>query len=186
MSCDPSVAVLFARRDSNYKSIPRLDVYDIERDATTYAGEMPVIAHPPCRAWGRLRHFAKPRAGEKALALFAVKQVRRNGGVLEHPAWSTLWDAAGLPMPGESDPWGFTERVNQFWWGHKALKPTWLYICGVDRSKLPAHPLILGEPEYIIGSSYKKSPKKPLPKSLREHTPPAFCDYLVAIAEAAR
>ncbi|MBT3041996.1 MAG: hypothetical protein KME67_03970 [Candidatus Thiodiazotropha sp. (ex Codakia orbicularis)] len=178
------VAVLFARSDSNYKEISDCDVYDIERDATTYAGGMPVIAHPPCRAWGRLRHFAKPRPGEKELAFFAVEQVRRNGGVLEHPAYSTLWDAAGLPKPGESDEWGFTEHVNQFWWGHKALKPTWLYICGVDRSKLPAHNLVLGEPQYVIASSKKKTWKKSLTKSLREHTPPEFCRYLLNIAKA--
>ncbi|WP_202122885.1 hypothetical protein, partial [Escherichia coli] len=76
------IAVLFARVDSNYKAMPECDVFDIERDARTFAGGMPVVAHPPCRAWGRLRKFAKPRPDEKALALFAVAQVRAFGGVL--------------------------------------------------------------------------------------------------------
>ncbi|MWL55341.1 hypothetical protein GQL84_23735, partial [Escherichia coli] len=62
--------------------MPECDVFDIERDARTFAGGMPVVAHPPCRAWGRLRKFAKPRPDEKALALFAVAQVRAFGGVL--------------------------------------------------------------------------------------------------------
>jgi hypothetical protein len=44
-----------------------------------------------------LRHFAKPRADEKNLARLAVALVREFGGVLEHPANSTLWPAQKLP-----------------------------------------------------------------------------------------
>ena len=99
-----TVAVLFARADSCYKALPGCDVWDAERDARRWPGGCPVVAHPPCRAWGRLRHFAKPRPDEKALALWAVEQVRKFGGVLEHPASSTLWPAAGLPAPGARDP----------------------------------------------------------------------------------
>lgn len=54
------VAVLFARQDSTYKALSGVDVYDIDRDARTFQGGMPVVAHPPCRAWGRLRAFANP------------------------------------------------------------------------------------------------------------------------------
>lgn len=111
------ISVLFARADSNYKALPSVDVWDAERDARTWPGGNPVVAHPPCRAWGRLRHFAKPRPDEKALAIFAVDQVRKWGGVLEHPASSTLWTEAGLPAPGRRArllPWrrrgGFCER----------------------------------------------------------------------------
>ena len=90
------IAVLFARQDSIYKTLPGCDVLDIERDARNWPGGCPVVAHPPCRAWGRLRAFAKPRNDEKELALLAIEHVRQFGGVLEHPAASTLWDAAGL------------------------------------------------------------------------------------------
>ena len=79
------IAVLFARADSNYKQLPECDVWDAERDARNWPGGCQVVAHPPCRAWGRLRHFAKPRDDEKDLARFAVAQVRKWGGVLEHP-----------------------------------------------------------------------------------------------------
>lgn len=61
------VSVLFARADSVYKDLC-FDVWDADRDARGYAGPWPVIAHPPCRGWGSLRHFAKPRADELELA----------------------------------------------------------------------------------------------------------------------
>ncbi|WP_255347922.1 hypothetical protein [Xanthomonas sp. NCPPB 1128] len=38
------VAVLFARADSVYKTLPGCDVYDMERDARTFAGGMQVAA----------------------------------------------------------------------------------------------------------------------------------------------
>lgn len=40
------IAVLFARKDSVYKTMPECDVYDIDRDARTYDGPWPVVAHP--------------------------------------------------------------------------------------------------------------------------------------------
>ena len=44
------VAVLFARKDSIYKEFEQCDVYDIERNALTFSGGIPIIAHPPCRS----------------------------------------------------------------------------------------------------------------------------------------
>ena len=95
------IAVLFARDDSRYKDFNMYDVYDINRDARTFCKKMPVIAHPPCRAWGMLSHMANPREGEKQLAYLALAQVRLNGGILEHPAGSRLWKEAPLPLAGE-------------------------------------------------------------------------------------
>ena len=94
------IAVLFARDDSRYKDFNMYDVYDIDRDARTFCKKMPVIAHPPCRAWGMLSHMANPREGEKQLAYLALAQVRLNGGILEHPAGSRLWKEAPLPLAG--------------------------------------------------------------------------------------
>ena len=95
------IAVLFARDDSRYKQLDGYDVYDIHRDARNYCLSYPVLAHPPCRAWGMLSHMANPRPDEKQLAYFALAQVRLNGGVLEHPAGSRLWKEAYLPLEGE-------------------------------------------------------------------------------------
>ena len=56
--CEPSpVAAMFVRADSVYKTIPGVDCWDIDRDARLWPGGCPVVAHPPCRAWGRLRHL---------------------------------------------------------------------------------------------------------------------------------
>ena len=60
-----TVAVLFAREDSHYKTLPQCDVYDMARDARTYDGPHPVVAHPPCRAWAgcaALRTHRRPAA----------------------------------------------------------------------------------------------------------------------------
>jgi len=94
------IAVLFARDDSRYKELDGYDVYDINKDARTFCKKIPVIAHPPCRAWGMLSHMANPREGEKQLAYLALAQVRLNGGILEHPAGSRLWKEAPLPLAG--------------------------------------------------------------------------------------
>lgn len=183
-----NVAVLFARRDSNYKKLLGVDVYDIDRDALTFPGGLPVVAHPPCRAWGRLRHMANPRPGEKDLAFFSVDMVRKFGGVLEHPAGSTLWPAAGLPINSGYDEFGgFTVSIDQFWWGHRARKKTWLYICGVSRAEIPAMPLRFGEASHTIGSCVKLKNRpwvrRPeVTKAEREHTPPALAEWLVQVA----
>lgn len=104
-----------------------LDCWDATRDARLYAGPHPVVAHPPCKHWGRLRHLAKngphafgqespacllcggepgrdvgrtcPDNSDRDCAPRAVEQVRAFGGVLEHPAGSKLWEACGLPTP---------------------------------------------------------------------------------------
>lgn len=176
-----TVAVLFARADSNYKALPGCDVWDIERDARRWPGGAPVVAHPPCRAWGRLRQFAKPRPDEKALALFAVDQVRKFGGVLEHPASSTLWDAARLPLFGERDEFGgWTLPIFQQWWGHRAEKATWLYVVGCAPAQIPTMPMVLGEASHVISSSSSGKPE--VTKAEREHTPPALAQWLVELA----
>lgn len=188
------VAVLFARTDSIYKTMPGCDVWDIERDARKWPGGAPVLAHPPCRAWGRLRGFAKPRAGEKELALWAVEQVRRHGGVLEHPEGSTLWAEAELPGPGCTDEFGgFTFPVAQSWFGHRAEKMTLLYIVGCRPQELPSLPTRLGESTHVIaqhrtlkdGSRLRKGMpgwRPEVTKAEREHTPPQLAEWLVEVA----
>ncbi len=182
------VAVLFARADSIYKTLPGCDVWDIERDARKWPGGCPVVAHPPCRAWGQLAHMAKPRPDEKELALWAVQQVRESGGVLEHPSASKLWLVVGLPEPGERDAWGgFTVTAPQFWWGHLAEKATRFYVCGCEPKDVPPLPFVLGEAPRTMDSTSKAKvsaglQKKELLKKDREKTPPALAEWLVDLA----
>jgi hypothetical protein len=188
------VAVLFARADSHYKALPGVDVWDADRDARLFPGGARVVAHPPCRAWGRLRKLANPRHDEPALAPWAVAQVRRFGGVLEHPAGSTLWQFAGLPCPGQRDEFGgWTLPIVQSWWGHRAEKPTWLYIVGCPPAAVLRIPLMLGEASHIVGSPgrrrdgsrlHKGDPgwRPEVSKAEREHTPPALAAWLVELA----
>jgi hypothetical protein len=193
------VAVLFARKDSHYKALPVCDVWDIDRDARNWPGGAPVIAHPPCRAWGKLSYFAKPRSDEKDLAIFAVKQVRRFGGVLEHPKDSKLWGAAGLPRPGHKDEFGgWTLPITQHWFGHRAEKKTWLYIVGVRPLDVPDIPMVLGHASHVItqgrtrrkdGSRLKKGMpgwRPDVSEAEREHTPPALVQWLVDLAGRVR
>jgi hypothetical protein len=178
------VAVLFARADSVYKTMPECEVYDEERDARSWRWGSPVVAHPPCRAWGKLRQFSNPAAHEKSLARYAVLMVREHGGVLEHPAESTLWEDQGMPKPGRMPDrfGGWTAEIQQCDWGHKAEKLTWLYIVGIGPDELPPLP-DRKEPTGVI------KPQRGVPRTLkivtkaeREHTTPDLARWLVDLA----
>ena len=182
-----TVAVLFARADSIYKTLPACDVYDIARDARWWPGGGPVVAHPPCRAWGRLRSFANPRPDEKDLARWAVQMVQRWGGVLEHPAGSTLWPDQSLPIPGERDKWrGWTLAAPQKWWGHKAEKASWFYIVGCEPTEIPPIPLVLGEAAYVVQTRKRHDHRPHISKAERERTPPELACWLVETARRCR
>lgn len=188
-----TVAALFVRADSIYKTMPGVDAWDIERDARKWPGGSPLVAHPPCRAWGRLSHMAKPRPDEKDLARWAVTQVRQWGGVLEHPAGSMLWADQGLPAPGRFDAvGGWTLGIHQSDFGHRAEKATYLYIVGIKPFHLPRLPLIIGTPTHVIASSTERQHRghpmfRPeVTKPEREHSPPALAAWLVEIARSTK
>jgi hypothetical protein len=170
-------AVLFARSDSVYKTLD-CDVWDAERNALNWPGGSSIVAHPPCRGWGSLRKLSHATPSEKALGPWAADQVRRWGGVLEHPAKSTLWDVAALPRPGVRDCFGgFTFAAPQWWWGHRAEKMTWFYIVGVEPSALPGIPLRLGQAERVITNRHGLRAGQPgyrseVTKRERDATPP--------------
>lgn len=179
------IAALFVRPDSIYHSLPGIDAYDMHRDARTWPGGCPVIAHPPCRSWGKLAHLSKAPPEEKDLALWAVRMVRQWGGILEHPASSKLWPAASLPAPGTFDRYnGWTFCVDQSWWGHLAPKRTLLYIVGCAPSLIPPYsPPFTPAPRRVNPS--RTGPTSHLlhiSKQDREHTPPMFASWLVALA----
>lgn len=176
------VAALFCRADSVYRTLALVDVFDARRDALTWGGGCSVVAHPPCRAWGRLRAFAHPLIGERDLARFAVAMVRRWGGVLEHPAGSLLWRDQCLPLGRQSDAWGgFTMPVNQCWFGHRAAKSTWLYIVGTARPDVPRFVVSLDPPSHCV-ETRKRGGLPSVSKAEREATPLEFARWLVDLA----
>lgn len=190
-----SIAALYV--DSKRGPYPALGIecWDEERDATTYNGPHPVVAHPPCAAWGRYAHKA---LDDGSTGPVAVEQVRKWGGVLEHPKDSKLWAACGLPRPGElpDEFGGWTMLVHQRDWGHRADKPTWLYIVGVSPGDVPALPKPQPPREAWVDAKRRlvdelASPGRKrgtrgiverMSKNQRHLTPPAFAQWLVVLA----
>ena len=175
----PTVAILCAARNSVYKTLPGLDVYDIDRDCRTFRGGMPIVAHPPCRAWSAYcRHQAKPVDGEKELAPWCLAELRAWGGVLEHPAHSVLWDEFKLPKPGweaRGDWWSM--EVNQSWFGDSRTKKTWLLFSKILPHDLPEMPYRLHD------AKGDRRRWQVMSKHQRAATCPQFAEWLI---EAAR
>jgi hypothetical protein len=178
------IAVLFARQDSRYKDLAGYDVYDIDRDARNFNENYPVIAHPPCRAWGMLSHMANPRPDEKDLAWFAIAKVRKNGGVLEHPKGSRFFKEAGCKDIGDGYDFygGFTMLVDQFDFGHVAHKNTKLYVCGIKIEDLPElPPKNKNSTDRSICGNVKGT--KRCTQYQREYTPDALIEFMTKICE---
>lgn len=192
------IAALYVETGGCYFGISGVDPWDITRDARTYAGPHPVVAHPPCQRWCQLAPVNQARYGLKigedggcfASALAAVRQW---GGVLEHPGMSLAWPAHGLTRPA---PGGWTKTFCGGWvacveqrnYGHRARKETWLYAYGVNP------PSMLWEygkpPEAWISSDRPRSVLAAMgiaklgPKESKA-TPIKFRDVLISIARTA-
>jgi len=141
------IAALFVEPAGVYAGLPDVEVWDEARDARLYDGPWPVVAHPPCARWSRLAGFTEARFGYKrgedgGCFEAALAAVRRWGGVLEHPAYSTAWDRYGLPEPLWHGGWtlgldgGATCYVEQGRYGLPVKKATWLYAHGVELPEL--------------------------------------------------
>ncbi len=167
-----TVAALYIDPLGPYPKMAGVECWDASRDARLYDGPHPVVAHPPCGPWGRLRH--KYRGAEHDCAPRAVEQVRRWGGVLEHPAGSRLWESCGLPLAPRIWNWdlfrasspnfgapvdsfgGYALEVDQCEWAHVARKGTWLYLVGVPREALEAPPFPGREPTHWCSGFRRK------------------------------
>jgi hypothetical protein len=138
------VAALYVETGGVYYGLPGVDPWDRERDARTYAGTWPVVAHPPCERWGRYWYGGPSVRERKQLGddggcfAAALEAVRRWGGVLEHPEASAAWRTHGIIPPLRGGGWsvagdgvGWTCCVEQGHYGHRARKATWLYAARV-------------------------------------------------------
>lgn len=187
------VAALYVDERGPYMDMDGVDQWTVDRDARLYDGPNSVVAHPPCADWSRLRAFARRDDARKSCGPRAVEQVREFGGVLEHPAHSSLWRGLSLPRPYgtgylcrslRDSEGGFTLAVNQCDWGHKAQKATWLYISGVHPRDVPALPLP-GTPTHVVTTS-RRGPRLTKMGTVEGRlTPPAFAAFLVDIARRA-
>lgn len=111
-----TVAALWVQPLTIYLAFDDIECWTEREDARTYAGPYPVIAHPPCGAWGSMAHWNKHHPYEDAL--IALDIVHQFGGVLEHPTASRIFKIAGT---------GRRTYVNQSDYGFSCPKPTGLY-----------------------------------------------------------
>ena len=189
------IAALFVAKDSIYKSFDFIDCYDAERDAMSYRGTFPVIAHPPCQLWGKMARVNFARWGgehnrpgnDGGLFEYALKMVNYYGGVLEHPAQSYAFGEYEINKPSGM---GWCKHgiywVCEVWhsaYGHKANKSTWLYYVGNS----PPFELDWSRPKgsHQIGFQDQrgKSKNKPtLNKKDANATPEKFRDMLIQLA----
>lgn len=185
MTLRTDVSVLYVDPRGPYPKLVA-DWWDEARDAKLYAGPNPVVAHPPCGPWGSMASLSHHQDPE--CARVAVRQVRRWGGVLEHPVGSRLWIELALPEPwGLSDSHGGrTIRVDQVSWGHACQKPTWLYMVGIDSLEVRTG----GKPTHQIRARHNGAaatePYKMASKEIRRRTPLAFAEWLIELASQAR
>jgi hypothetical protein len=169
-----NVAALFTRSDSHYKSMG-LECYEFERNALTWPGGTPGVFHPPCRAWGKYKTWANPRAGEKDLARWSMSKVRQFGGVVEHPASSDLWKEFHTLGYGMRDEFGgVLFPLMQSWYGHRAPKETALYLVGAPVPDLSG----------VFTSQLASGRIENMGKAERERTPPAFALFLANLAQS--
>ena len=143
------IAALFVLPDGPYSNMPGVEIWDEIKDARSYSGPHPVVAHPPCERWGRYWHggpsarVRRIKGDDQGCFESALAALRRFGGVLEHPADSAAWQAYGLPAPPKCGGWintdfngGWTCCVYQGHYGHRAQKASWLYAAHVELPSL--------------------------------------------------
>ena len=201
------IAALYVQTDGCYFDIEGVDPWDEARDARTYVGPHPVVAHPPCERWGRY-WFGGPSVKVRRVLgddggcfVAALEAVRKFGGVLEHPEGSHAWKAHLLHRPPKWGGWvvaddvgGWTCCVEQGHYGHRARKATWLYAHGADLPSLAksrsAATMRMDEgfhttAERRAARAAGIKPPKRLPDRERAATPIPFRDMLLSIARSA-
>jgi hypothetical protein len=194
------IAALFVEKNGVYFDLPGVDPWDEERDARLYDGPWPVVAHPPCKRWGRFagqveRRFGHRIGDDAGCFQSALEAVHTYGGVIEHPAYSHAWDWFDLPEPKWRGGWthalngGASCYVEQWQYGHPAKKATWLYAYGVGLPELQWGYTPDNAPGHSVRWSKVRYPgddgRERLPREWNNRTPPGFRDVLIAMARSA-
>lgn len=188
------VDVLFAdTKTGPYPALVGLEhCWDERRDARLYEGHGPIVAHPPCGRWCAMARLNERRWGAKVgddggCFESALKNVRRCGGVLEHPARSLAWQHFSLLSP-RGLGWtsaGPREWVCEVWqsaYRHIATKRTWLLFVGGEPNDLNwERPRGTHQIGGGINTGNRLLPR--CPSHLAHLTPPAFAMELLALAQ---
>lgn len=201
-----TVAALYVEPNGPYAGLDGVEVWDEARDARTYGGPHPVVAHPPCARWGRYwggNSTQWPRlvkGDDGGCFEAALASVHKFGGILEHPEASHAWKAFGLNKPPKSGVWvnadfdgGWTCCVEQGNYGHRARKATWLYAYGIDVPSLTwgkSEAKIKLEDRYHTEQERRRAVKTGACQRLshreRGRTPEPFRDLLLSMARSVR
>jgi hypothetical protein len=193
-----TVAALFVDPRGCYAGLPGVDPWGEERDARLYDGHAPVVGHPPCSTWCQLaavneKRWGKMRGDDGGCFESCLANVRRVGGVLEHPAFTIAWTRFGLRRPHLGGGWLWTRcgghvcHVEQGRYGHPARKATWLYAFGVDLRELLWGPCKDAKAWVSTFANHgDDKSKKRVRYGVAAATPPAFRDELLAMARSAR
>lgn len=194
------IAALYVQKAGVYYGIDDVETWDEARDARTYPGPYPVVAHPPCARWCRLAGLVEARWGHKrgedgGCFASALSCVRRWGGVLEHPAYSDAWATFGLPKPVQYG-WqrgicgGWSTYVEQGRYGHPAKKATWLYSFGCVLPTLEWGRVPDGQSKALVswcGNHTKSGDIRPrVGKDAASRSPEPFRDVLLNMARSVR
>jgi hypothetical protein len=201
------IAALYVAKGGCYFGLPDVDPWDAERDARLYAGPWPVVAHPPCERWGRYwsggpsAKVRRQKGDDGGCFAAAIVAVCRWGGVLEHPADSHAWRAFGINRPPHSGGWisagigdpGWTCRIDQAHFGHRARKGTWLYAVGCE---LPSLPWVRARNRIRLDEGFHSTEERRrairtgicqrLSATQRAATPLPFRDLLLGMARSVR
>jgi hypothetical protein len=93
-----------------------------------------------------------------------------------------LWSSANLPFGNQRDQYGgWTLSVNQIWFGHNAIKKTWLYVVGIEPSEIMPYPITFNLPNGVVAGPGNRLPH--IPKWQRSATPLKFAEWLIANVE---
>ena len=194
-----TLAALFVQSNGCYSNLSFVDPWPEERDARKYDGNLPVVAHPPCQRWGNLAALNFTRYGgehnrpgnDGGCFASALNNVRRCGGVLEHPRSSKAFAAHDITLPcgmgwQQAICGGWVCVVWQSAYGHRANKATWLYYYGKN---VPAELIwervvgthqICAPPKVGTISRYSKKPR--VSPGEADATPILFRDTLISLA----
>lgn len=198
------VAALYVDPRGHYPTMPYVDAWDERRDARLYAGWDPVVAHPPCRLWINLAALNYKRYGgehnrpgnDGGAFASALANVRRCGGVLEHPRSTNAWAAHGLVKPtgigwshvvsDDTDDRGYWVcEVWQSAYGYLSTKRTWILYVGAKAPLELDWSRVEGTHAHGWWKYKTRADKPKLRGANASRTPPAFAEALVALARHA-